>query len=61
MKDCGTIRKIDELGRIVIPADMRRTFHWQTSDSIKISVNQRKQTINLKKVTCILPKVKIKT
>ncbi len=61
MKDCGTIRKIDELGRIVIPADMRRTFHWQTSDSIKISVNQRKQTITLKKVACILPKVKIKT
>ena len=26
MKDCGTIRKIDELGRIVIPADMRGAF-----------------------------------
>ena len=41
------IRKIDELGRIVIPKDVRKTMNIKAKDNIEIIVE--KNTIILKK------------
>ena len=36
MKATGIVRKIDELGRIVIPKELRRTLHIKADDPIEI-------------------------
>lgn len=38
-KDIGTIRRIDELGRIVIPKGMRRILSLNTNDEVELSLN----------------------
>ncbi len=38
LKENGCIRKIDELGRIVIPRDIRKKLHILSSDSLNISI-----------------------
>lgn len=54
MKSTGIVRKVDDLGRIVIPKEMRRTYHIDTRDSLEIFVDG--SSIILKKYTpaCIL-------
>jgi len=36
MKSTGIVRKIDELGRIVLPAEMRRTYDINEKDAVEI-------------------------
>ena len=36
---CGMVRKVDELGRVVIPKEMRRVFNIKTDSSIEMSIN----------------------
>lgn len=36
MKSIGIVRKIDELGRIVIPKEIRRSFNINEGDSLEI-------------------------
>ena len=36
MKSTGIVRKIDELGRIVLPIELRRTYNLSTKDSLEI-------------------------
>lgn len=36
MKSLGIIRKIDELGRIVLPVELRRKFDIDVKDSLEI-------------------------
>lgn len=38
MKSTGIVRKIDELGRIVLPMELRRTLNLNIKDSIEIYV-----------------------
>ena len=38
MKTTGIIRKIDELGRIVIPKEMRRVLDIQNGDPVEIEL-----------------------
>ncbi|MBR4745194.1 MAG: AbrB/MazE/SpoVT family DNA-binding domain-containing protein [Clostridia bacterium] len=40
MKNTGMIRRVDELGRIVIPKEIRSTFGLKTGSPLDISVNQ---------------------
>lgn len=47
MKSTGIVRKMDTLGRIVIPIELRRTLGIDVKDSIEIFVD--KETIILKK------------
>ncbi len=47
MKSTGIVRKVDELGRIVIPIELRRTLDIEEHDPLEIYVSE--DTINLKK------------
>jgi len=38
MKATGIVRKLDELGRIVLPIEMRRTFGLAEKDAVEIYV-----------------------
>lgn len=38
MKSTGIVRKIDELGRVVLPMELRRTLNLNIKDSIEIYV-----------------------
>ena len=42
MKDTGIVRKLDELGRITLPIELRRTLHLAERDSIEISTKDDK-------------------
>ncbi|MDR2656123.1 MAG: AbrB/MazE/SpoVT family DNA-binding domain-containing protein [Oscillospiraceae bacterium] len=39
MKSTGIVRKIDELGRIVLPIELRRTMGINEKDSLEIYVD----------------------
>lgn len=39
MKATGIVRRIDELGRVVIPKELRRTMGIKENDPIEIFVN----------------------
>lgn len=47
MKSTGVVRKVDELGRIVIPIELRRTLSIAEKDALEIYVDG--ETIILKK------------
>ncbi|MEW6189225.1 MAG: AbrB/MazE/SpoVT family DNA-binding domain-containing protein, partial [Actinomycetota bacterium] len=38
MKSTGIVRKVDELGRIVIPMELRRAFGIEVKDPLEIYV-----------------------
>lgn len=40
MKSTGIVRRIDELGRIVLPIELRRTFDIEVKDAIEIYTDQ---------------------
>lgn len=39
MKSTGIVRKVDELGRIVIPKELRNTFDISEKDALEIYVD----------------------
>lgn len=39
MKSTGIVRKVDELGRIVLPIELRRTFGIAEKDALEIYVD----------------------
>ena len=47
MKSTGIVRKVDELGRIVLPIELRRTLDIAERDALEIYVSE--DTIILKK------------
>lgn len=42
MKSTGIVRKVDELGRVVIPIELRRTLGINEKDPIEIYVDEDK-------------------
>ena len=40
MKAIGIVRKVDELGRIVLPIELRRTLNISEKDYLEIFVEQ---------------------
>ena len=54
MKATGIVRKVDELGRIVLPSELRKTMHVKVGDSFELFTND--ETVILKKYVpgCIL-------
>ena len=41
MKSTGIVRKVDELGRIVLPIELRRTLDINEKDSLEIYVDEQ--------------------
>ncbi len=39
MKSTGIVRKVDELGRIVLPIELRRTLNIEIKDALEIYVD----------------------
>lgn len=39
MKSTGIVRKVDELGRVVLPIELRRTFDIEEKDALEIYVD----------------------
>ncbi|GAA0337286.1 hypothetical protein GCM10008967_29460 [Bacillus carboniphilus] len=47
MKSTGVVRKLDELGRIVIPVEVRRNFDLNEKDPVEIFVDNESRSTNL--------------
>jgi len=52
-KNIGMIRKLDELGRIVIPMEIRTQLGWKIRDALEIAVQGRKITLQKHEEECI--------
>ncbi|MCY7585555.1 AbrB/MazE/SpoVT family DNA-binding domain-containing protein [Bacillus safensis] len=54
MKSTGIVRKVDELGRVVIPIELRRTLGIAEKDALEIYVDDEKIIIKKYKpnMTC---------
>ncbi len=53
MKSTGVVRKIDELGRIVLPSEIRRVFAIHEGDELEISVDGEQIILNKRKDLCL--------
>ncbi|WP_295857580.1 AbrB/MazE/SpoVT family DNA-binding domain-containing protein [uncultured Oscillibacter sp.] len=53
MKSTGIVRKVDELGRIVLPIEMRRTLDIAEKDSLEIYVEGTSVILKKYKPSCI--------
>lgn len=53
MKSTGIVRKVDELGRIVLPVELRRTLNIAEKDSLEIYVDDDRIILKKYEPTCI--------
>ena len=53
MKSVGIIRKVDDLGRIVLPAELRRTLDIAEKDSLEIYVDGASIVLKKYQPACI--------
>ena len=53
MKSTGIVRKVDELGRIVIPTELRRVFKIDIKDAMEIFVDNEMIILQKYKPGCI--------
>lgn len=53
MKSTGIVRKIDELGRIVLPMELRKTLNLNIKDSIEIYVEEDRIILKKYEPCCI--------
>ncbi len=53
MKTTGITRKIDELGRIVLPIELRKQFGISERDSLEIYVEGDRIILKKKKQACV--------
>jgi len=53
MKSTGIVRKVDELGRIVLPIELRRTLDIEERDSMEIYVDGSSIVLRKYQPSCI--------
>lgn len=53
MKSTGIVRKVDELGRVVIPIELRRTLRISERDSLEIYVDGERIILKKYEPACI--------
>ncbi|MDY0236373.1 MAG: AbrB/MazE/SpoVT family DNA-binding domain-containing protein [Gudongella sp.] len=53
MKSTGIVRKLDELGRVVIPIELRRTLDIKVKDPLEIFVDDDKIILKKFSPSCI--------
>ncbi|GBF73422.1 hypothetical protein PA598K_01711 [Paenibacillus sp. 598K] len=49
MKNTGVVRKVDELGRLVLPRELRRTLRIEEGDALEFLVDDKNRRIALRK------------
>ena len=54
MKEVGIVRKLDELGRIVLPIELRRTFNIAEGDPLEIFVDNGRIVLAKYEANCTL-------
>lgn len=53
MKSTGIVRKVDELGRVVIPIELRRTLGIEEKDALEIYVDDEKIILKKYEPACV--------
>lgn len=53
MKSTGIVRKVDELGRVVIPIELRRTLGIDEKDALEIYVDSEKIIFKKYEPACV--------
>ena len=53
MKSTGMVRKIDELGRIVMPAEIRQTLGLEVRDAMEIFIDGERVILKKYQPSCI--------
>ncbi|MDD3839738.1 MAG: AbrB/MazE/SpoVT family DNA-binding domain-containing protein [Clostridia bacterium] len=53
MKSTGIVRKVDELGRVVIPIELRRTLNIAEKDALEIYVDNEHIILKKYEPACI--------
>ena len=53
MKSTGIVRKVDELGRVVIPIELRRTLGIDEKDALEIYVDAEKIILKKYEPACV--------
>ena len=53
MKSTGIVRKVDELGRIVLPIELRRTLDISIKDSLEIYVDGTSIVLKKYQPSCV--------
>lgn len=53
MKSTGIVRKVDELGRVVIPIELRRVLDIAEKDPVEIFVDNNKIILKKYETTCV--------
>ena len=53
MKSTGIVRKVDELGRVVLPIELRRTLDIEVKDSLEIYVDGSQIILKKYEPACI--------
>lgn len=53
MKSTGMVRRVDELGRIVLPIELRRTMDIAEKDTLEIFVEGSSIVLKKYRTTCI--------
>jgi transcriptional pleiotropic regulator of transition state genes len=53
MKSTGIVRRVDELGRVVLPIELRRTLNIADRDSLEIYVDGEKIVLRKYEPACV--------
>ena len=53
MKSTGIVRRVDELGRIVLPVELRRTLDINIKDELEIFVEQDRIILTKHESACL--------
>ena len=53
MKSTGIVRKVDELGRVVLPMELRRTLDIKEKDSLEIFVDGESIILSKYEPACV--------
>lgn len=53
MKSTGIVRRVDELGRVVIPIELRRTLEIEERDQLEILLEDDRIVLRKYQPTCI--------
>jgi transcriptional pleiotropic regulator of transition state genes len=53
MKSTGIVRKVDDLGRVVIPIELRRTLDIEEKDALEIYVDSDKIILKKYEPACV--------